>query len=505
MHGNDSGDRLSDLFILADTASLASRIEALIHWGPFLAALDVIVATLAVAHVVLNKRDVRAAIGWCGIILLTPFLGTALYVLFGVNRLERKARKLLGKPATPASSPTPGSSPFDSASLLGPLEEHYGPLATLVDKVSERPLLGGNKIDLLPTGDDAYDAMIEAIDGAQHSITLCTYIFDRDRIGELFVEKLRAARERGVDIRVIIDGVGVRYSWPSIKASLGAAGIPYTVFLPSMFPWKWQYTNLRCHRKILVVDGRVGFTGGVNIREGHSLRLSPKHPILDVHFRIAGPVTKHLQDTFASDWEFCTGESLDGEKWFPDIEAAGDALARGISDGPDHEHDKIRLTLAGAISAARKSLLIVTPYFLPDNSLIEALNVADLRGVDVNVVLPRENNLLMVQWATNAQLWQILRRGVQAWKSPPPFDHSKLMVVDDTWCTFGSTNWDPRSLRLNFEFNVECYSPPFAKAMADLIRQKIKHSQPVTLADVDGRPLPIKLRDGIVRLFTPYL
>jgi cardiolipin synthase len=496
---------LSDLLIAAGTASLASRIEALISWGPLLAALDVVVATLAVAHVVLNKRDVRAAIGWCGIILLTPFIGTALYVLFGVNRLERKARMLRGKSPAPAVASTPGSSPFDSASLLGPLREHYGPLATLVDKVSERPLLAGNKIDLLPSGDDAYDAMLEAIDGATQSISLCTYIFDRDRIGNLFVEKLHAAKERGVDVRVIIDGVGVRYSWPSIRSSLAAAGIPYTMFLPTMTPWKWQYSNLRCHRKIMVVDGRIGFTGGVNIREGHALRLSPKYPIRDVHFRVTGPVAEHLQDTFASDWEFCTGESLDGDLWFPKIEPAGDALARGISDGPDHEHDKLRLTLAGAISSARKSLLIVTPYFLPDSSLIEALNVADLRGVDVNVVLPEENNLTMVQWATTAQLWQILRRGVQVWKSPPPFDHSKLMVVDDSWCTFGSTNWDPRSLRLNFEFNVECYSPSFARAMADLIRQKIKHSEPITLADVDGRSLPVKLRDGIIRLFTPYL
>jgi cardiolipin synthase A/B len=501
----DSGDSLSDLLLLADSASLASRIEALVFWGPLIAAFDMIVATLAVAHVVLNKRDVRAAIGWCGIIILTPFLGTALYVLFGVNRLERKARKLRGKPASPAWSTTPGMSPFNSASLLGPLREQYAPLATLVDKVSERPLLTGNKVELLRCGDDAYDAMFEAIDGATQSISLCTYIFDRDRIGKLFVEKLSAAKERGVDVRVIIDGVGVRYSWPSIKGLLAAAGIQYAVFLPNMVPWKWHYSNLRCHRKILVIDGRIGFTGGLNIREGHSLRLSPRHPIMDTHFCVGGPVVEHLQEVFASDWEFCTGESLDGEKWFPDIEPAGDALARGISDGPDLEHDKMRLTLAGAIASARKSLLIVTPYFLPDASLIDALNVADLRGVDVNVVIPQKNNLMMVQWASTAQLWQILRRGVQVWKSPQPFDHSKLMVIDDSWCIFGSSNWDPRSLRLNFEFNVECYSAPFAKAMADLIRQKIKHSRPVTLADVDGRSLAIKLRDGIVRLFTPYL
>lgn len=137
--------------------------------------------------------------------------------------------------------------------------------------------------------------------------------------------------------------------------------------------------------------------------------------------------------------------------------------------------------------------------------MIEALNVVDLRGVDVQIVLPRINNLILVQWASTAQLWQLLRRGVQIWTSPPPFDHSKLMVVDEAWCMFGSSNWDPRSMRLNFEFNVECYSREVATATADVIRQKIAASQPFTLCDIDSRPLPIKLRDGLARLATPYL
>ncbi len=478
-------------------------IRSWISWGLLIAAIDFVVVCLAVGHVVLKKRDVRAAIGWSGVIFLAPFVGSALYVMFGVNRIKRKARRLLGKELDGPSGM--GASSFDSYRTLGPLEEQFGPLAMLGDKVIGRPLRTGNHVEVFPVTAQCVTAMLAAIERASESVSLCTYIFDCDSVGKRFVAALQAARERGVEVRVIVDGVGMRYSWPSIRRWFVAAKIPYATFLPNLIPWRLHYSNMRCHRKIMVVDGRVGFTGGMNIREGMWRRTTPPRPLVDSHYYVEGPVVADLQETFAEDWEFCTGEVLTGNKWFPLIVPRGDAMARGIAAGPDLESDQIRLTIAGAITAARRSVYIVTPYFLPDASLIEALNVADLRGVDVKIVLPRVNNLVLVQWASMAQLWQLLRRGVQIWTSPAPFDHSKLMVVDEAWCMFGSANWDPRSLRLNFEFNVECYSREVACATADLVRQKIANSQLLTLAEVDARPLPIKLRDGLARLATPYL
>lgn len=488
-------------------------LGSLITWGVLLAVIDLVVMCFAIAHVVLNKRDVRAAIGWTGVILLAPLVGWALYWIFGINRLKRKARRLLGKPA--AGSANDGNLAieevcFDSSQLIqarleGPLTEQFSPLATLVDKVVGRPLIGGNQVEFYPSLEQGFAAMLAAIENAKQSVTLCTYIFDRDAMGKQFVTALQRAQERGVDVRVIVDGVGIRYSWPSIKRNLKAAKIRFAVFMPSLIPWRLHYTNLRNHRKIMVVDGRVGFTGGLNIRQGLWKKLKPPRPQVDSHFLIMGPVVRDLQATFADDWEFCTGELLEGDKWFPTIAGSGDVLARGIADGPDLTSGTIRLTLAGAISTAQRSVYIVTPYFLPDTALIEALNVADLRGVDVKIVLPKVNNLLLVQWASTAHLWQLLSRGVQIWTTPPPFDHSKLMVVDEAWCMFGSANMDPRSLRLNFEFNVECYAPQVAREIADLIRQKIATAHQVTLAEVDGRSLPIKLRDGLARLATPYL
>ena len=150
-------------------------------------------------------------------------------------------------------------------------------------------------------------------------------------------------------------------------------------------------------------------------------------------------------------------------------------------------------------------MLVVTPYFLPDASLIAALNVTALRGVQVDIVLPLKNDLALVKWASTALLRQVLERGCRVWLSPPPFDHTKLMLVDELWTLLGSANWDPRSLRLNFEFNVECYDRELASSLTDLVRSKIQQSRPLSLADVDGRGLPSRLRDGVARLFSPYL
>jgi len=255
----------------------------------------------------------------------------------------------------------------------------------------------------------------------------------------------------------------------------------------------------------MVVDGRLGFTGGMNIRQGCMESNPGKYPLHDLHFRVEGPVVTQLQDTFADDWEFCTEERLAGDAWFPDVEQIGTCLARGIGDGPDIEFDKIRLGILGAIGCASRSLNIVTPYFLPDQPLISALNVAAMRGVDVNIIVPQKNNLRLVQWACTAQLWQVLQRGCKVWLTPPPFDHTKLMVVDDVWSFIGSANWDARSLRLNFEFNVECYDRKLAAELNEIVRKKIGISRQTTLEEVDSRSIPIRLRDGVARLALPYL
>jgi cardiolipin synthase len=310
-----------------------------------------------------------------------------------------------------------------------------------------------------------------------------------------------------VAVRVLLDSAGTRYSWPSITHKLRQAKIPFAQFLPaSIFtPWRVATINLRNHRKSLVVDGQAAFTGGMNLRHGNVLADQPKHPVQDLQFRVAGPVVAELQEVFANDWAFMTGEILDGEAWFPELSETGDVIARVIPDGPDADFENARWTLLAALAEAQTSVKILTPYFLPDNALITALNLAALRGVRVDIVLPSKNNLPFVHWASRALWWQVLQHGCHLWLTPPPFDHSKLMIVDGHWVLFGSANWDTRSLRLNFELNVEGYGRTFAQEMERVIATKLSAAHETTLAEVDGRSLPAKLRDAMARLFSPYL
>jgi cardiolipin synthase len=227
--------------------------------------------------------------------------------------------------------------------------------------------------------------------------------------------------------------------------------------------------------------------------------------VQDLHFRVQGPVVAQLQEAFVDDWLFTTKECLRGEGWFPKPVEAGGVLARGVPDGPDEDYDKLRWTILGALALARQSVRIVTPYFLPDPAIISALNLAAMRGVAVDIILPLENNLPFVQWASRAMWWQVLEHGCRIWLTPPPFDHSKLMVVDGCWVLLGSANWDARSLRLNFEYDLECYDAELGRRMGKVVDGKQRGAWQVTLKEMDGRSLPVRLRDGLARLMTPYL
>lgn len=469
-------------------------------------AVDLVLSCLASAHAVLYKRDPRATVLWVILIWMIPLVGTIGYFLLGINRIRRHAVSLRGSQEKHLSAPnTQACLPGTVAEHLPAHSRHLSRLSSLVHKVVQRPLAPGNQVQPLWNGDQAYPAMLDAIHQACHSISLATYIFDNDPVGKEFAEALGAAVKRGVAVRVLIDDAGLRYSWPSIHGSLSQLQVPTARFLPSLAPWKLTSMNLRNHRKILVIDGSIGFTGGMNIRAGHWLSRFPHQGVQDMQFRVEGPVVAHLQEAFVDDWLFTTGEMLRGDAWFPQQECHGSVLARGISDGPDEDFEKLRWTLLGALTAANHRILVMTPYFLPDQAIISALNLAAMRGVVVDIVLPEQNNLFMVQWATQAILWQVLERGCRVWLTPPPFDHSKALLVDDCWSLIGSANWDQRSLRLNFEFNLECYDDKLATGLRQRIEKKLAHSRQLSLADVDGRPLPVRLRDGLARLMIPFL
>jgi cardiolipin synthase len=472
-----------------------------------IATLSGVLAVIASTHAILNKRDVRAAVAWVGLIWLVPVLGSVLYALLGINRIRRRATELRKLGMDIATARDTFTEWKVVAEELTQPQAHLETLARVVGRVTGRPLLAGNTLVPLVNGDAAYPEMLRAIGSAQRSIALSTYIFDRGAVGAEFAAALASAVERGVEVRVLIDAVGARYSFPSpsMNNELKKAGIPVARFMRSLWPWRMPFANLRSHRKVLVVDGTTGFTGGMNIRDGHLLAKRPRRPVQDLQFRVDGPVVGQLMQVLAEDWAFTTKEVLQGDMWFPQLEEVGPVVARGISDGPGEDLDKLRMTLLGAIAAARSRITIVTPYFLPDRELITALNIASMSGVQVRIVLPLKNNQPLVAWAAMAQLWQVLERGCRVFLAAPPFDHTKLMIVDETWTLVGSANWDPRSLRLNFEYNLECYDEGLAGEMELLTEQKLRSARELTKATADARSFPVQLRDGIARLFSPYI
>jgi cardiolipin synthase len=482
-------------------------------WPHVLAASILAINLAASAHAILVKRDTRSTIGWVGLIWLSPVFGAVAYAVLGVNRIRSRAGQLrAGHLAVVHELRGAVAAEDRLRAAIGPADAPLRSLATLVERVTARPLVDGNAIEPLAGGDEAYPLMLAAIDGATRSIGLASYIFDNDPTGRLFAAALGRAARRGVAVRVLVDGVGASYTWPSITGVLEREQVKVARFLPTGVPIYFPYANLRNHRKILVVDGATGFTGGLNIRDGCWLAHAPRHPVRDLHFRLRGPVVAQLLEVFAEDWAFAADEVLVGDgaaagaAWTPVVDAAGGTLSRGIRYGPDDPTiGSIKLVLVGALAAAQKSVRIMTPYFLPDDAVCQALDVAAMRGVQVDIVLPDENNLALVSWASTAMLWQVLARGCNVWMSPPPFDHTKLMVVDGAWALFGSGNWDDRSMRLNFEFNVEVHDRDLAGRLDGLIAGVIARSRRRTLAEVDARSLPVRLRDGIARLLSPYL
>jgi cardiolipin synthase len=367
-------------------------------------------ALVASGHAIIYKHESRAATLWTLIIWLLPLVGPVLYILLGINRVHRSATAMRGDMVRHRTVPLTAPDSFVSDPVFSrPEMEHLRLLEGLVDRVASRPLLPGNQVELLIDGPQAYSAMLQAIDSATISVALASYIFDGVGIGQRFTEALTRAKQRGVAVRVLIDAVGAKYSWPSVARCLRQCGIPVALFHPRLLPLWMPAINLRNHRKILVIDGTTGFTGGMNIKREYG--TSGPEMFHDLHFRLQGPAVAHLSEVFADDWQFTTGEALRGAAWFPDLMPCGAAFVRGIEAGPDEAYDRVRWVIIGALNAARHSVHVVTPYFLPDEAIISAINAAALRGVEVDIALPEHCNLPYVYWATFGQIRQVLDRG----------------------------------------------------------------------------------------------
>lgn len=459
-------------------------------------------ALTAAVHALLTRETPSSAFGWIGVSVLFPPLGPLLYYMFGVNRVHIRARRLdrasrhgLGAHRPGANAHVRDYRAFIPSRRLG--------LAAAGDRLSAWPVVTGNRIEVLRNGEQAYPPMLEAIEKAHRFVYLTTYILETNRVGRRFIGALARAARRGVDVRVLIDGVGEYYAWPGWRAvpMLRRKGVDAARFLPPrLFPPSLRL-NLRNHRKILVTDGGIACTGGMNIGDRHL--VSGERGVEDVHFRLSGPIVRQIEAVFLSDWAFATGrQSAISLRNLPE---AGHAACRAVENGPTRDIERLETLIQTAVTSARERVLIMTPYFLPGPALVGALQVAALRGLDVTIVLPERNNLPFVAWASRHGLGDLLERGVKIFYRRPPFAHTKLLIVDDDYAIVGSPNIDPRSLRLNFELAIEIFDTATVAILVEYVSQTITHSRRYTRAELRARRWPARLRDSFFWLFSPYL
>jgi len=464
-------------------------------WYEYLLSLITIYLAVAVAagvHVLLYVRNSRAAFGWLGLIIVFPIAGAVLYALFGINRVRRKAVRVSREARV-----EPGKEALTPKVSDGAVRSQPG------FKVTGMDLTAGNGVTTYFNGEEAFPPMLRAIETAKREVLLSSYIFDNDATGRRFVEQLAAARDRGCRVCVLIDDVGIRYSFPTIIRELEKYALPYRRFMPlRLLPPSFSI-NLRTHRKVLVADRRVCFAGGMNIGDRQLLHGPSMHRASDLHFRFEGPLTAECVRLFADDWKFSGGEPLDG--WQEDCPEGGSAHTRLVSDGPDDTLDSLMLVIMGVISSAQQRVWIMTPYFLPERQLLGCLQAAALSGVDVQVMIPEKNNWPLVQWALQHNMAELLNAGVQILSRPPPFAHSKCMLIDNDYALVGSSNLDPRSLRLNFELGIEVFDEEFNRQLGSHFSETAGACSPFTQELLRGRSTLARLRDGAAALFSPYL
>lgn len=448
-----------------------------------------------------------------------PAVGPALYIIFGIDRVHDKGfkkqtadQRLLAHRKARESETLPLAYWRRLRESLA--AEPETPLAHQLNRtmdaiIPDFPLLGGNSIEPLVDGSEAFPALQAAIEGAKHHIHVQSFIIKNDRVGNRFLDLLAEKARAGVKVRVLFDRFG------STRAFLTRAFRKYA-HIPNMQvvgwtqanPLKRQFqVNLRNHRKNLIVDGREAFFGGLNLQD-HDLPEDARTTIRDYHFHVHGPLVPEIQYTFMRDWYFMTDESpeeLLTESYFPVVEKAGNAKLRLINSGPASEMEVIADVFFSAIASARKQILAVTPYFVPPRDIVRALRSAALRGVEVHLLVPEKNNHFYAGFASKALYEELLDSCVRIFERPPPFMHSKAMIIDDELAIVGTSNLDVRSLRLNYETDVAVYDDPFVNRLKEIVLSDFSESREIYYADWVRRSVKQRIMENMAYLMMPIL
>jgi cardiolipin synthase len=466
-----------------------------------------LLAFILIPRLLLDRRGPEATLSWILIIAFLPYLGAFLYYAFGRTRIRRRARRRQRYHFVFRNSldrlPEPAVYKAEPAAV--PLVKEAREIAKLAAKLTDTPLVPGNGLEVFISGPTAYNRMEQAIVSARHHVHLMSYIMRTDQTGHYFRDLLAQKAREGVQVRLLLDGFGAYPINGAFIRPLVEAGGHFAMFAPIFSRLSHWRPHLRNHRKILVVDGHIGFTGGLNIGDEYQGRKRRHAPWRDTHLSIQGPAVRYLQEIFSEDWFYATEEDLAEPEYFPVQPPQGPDLVQVIGSGPDYDAETIHRVFFTAINEARNRIHITTPYFIPDPAMLLALKSAAWRGLDVRLLLPGQSDLKLVQLAGRSYYRELLEAGVRIYEHRPGILHAKTMVVDGVWSTVGSANMDTRSFKLNFEVNIMVWGEAFATRMEEIYRQDISDSQRVSLADLDAKPRWAHLAEGVSRVLSPVL
>ncbi len=474
------------------------------YWTQLLAASEWAIRLTMLPVIVLRKEKPATCLAWLAVIFFEPWVGLGLYLLIGENRLghvylarRQRLQPLLVKAAYPE---------VESAHVIAPGEtDEYTALVHLAEHGSGLPVVAGNAITLMSDTDEVIDRLIADIDGAKRHVHLLFYIFQDDVIGRRVADALARAAQRGVACRVLADAVGSRQFFRHLAPWLRERGVQVFPMLPANL-WRLPFKrlDLRNHRKLAVIDGRAAFTGSQNIVEpsyGHR-RAGVWH---DVMARITGPVVRQLQGIFLEDWFYESGELLEDPALFPTCPIAGPIAVQVIPTGPDEPTELFQDLVVRAIFLARQRVTITSPYFIPNEAMLLALRLAALRGVQVDLVIPKQCDHRVVNAAGAFYCDYLMRFGVRVFLFQEGMLHAKTLTIDDELAMFGSANYDIRSFSLNFELNLFVHSAEAVEAMRRLQQDYMNRSEQAIAGEWPSPTFAGRLKMNLAKLFSPLL
>ncbi len=458
--------------------------------------------------IVLEKRSPYKTIAWILVLVLLPIVGVIFYLFFGQEYRKRKLFsrkniKSLGK-ARQLSSEQLGKLNKLQLELSDDALAKENLIKLLLNN-SNSLLTTGNKLQILEGGAQTFEAIIEAIKGAKHHIHLEYYIFLDDKIGNKLKTLLIEKSKSGVEVRIIIDDVG---SWGLNKKFIGDCrenGVEIYSFMEVRFPRFTSKMNFRNHRKIVIVDGEIGFTGGINVADRYIDGLKGIGRWNDMHLRIEGDAVLCLQVVFSSDWYFMVNENLLGRNYFPPFTENAGVPVQISASGPDSDWQSISQAFFAAITNAREKVYVVSPYLMPPKSILSALEMTALSGVDVRIIIPEKSDTITPKWSSFSYVEELLEAGVKVYFYQDGFIHSKYMIVDSVFATIGTSNMDFRSLETNFEVNAFMYEKEFTNNLTKIFMADLAKSRQIKLEEWKQRPWHFKLRESLAHIVAPMM